>query len=64
MADTGKTDELKGRIKEAYGDLADDKKTKTQGVIDKAVGKIKQGIDEAKEKLHDVIDKHEEKKDA
>lgn len=38
----GKTDEVKGRVKEAAGALTDDKKLKRQGKTDQAVGKIKQ----------------------
>jgi uncharacterized protein YjbJ (UPF0337 family) len=39
---SGKTDEVKGRVKEAAGALTDDKKLKRQGKADQAVGKIKQ----------------------
>jgi len=39
---SGKTDEVKGRVKEAAGALTDDKKLKRQGKTDQAVGKIKQ----------------------
>jgi uncharacterized protein YjbJ (UPF0337 family) len=39
---SGKSDEVKGRVKEAAGVLTDDKKLKRQGKADQAVGKIKQ----------------------
>ena len=35
------TDEAKGRIKEAAGDLTDDKDLKREGKVDKASGKAK-----------------------
>jgi uncharacterized protein YjbJ (UPF0337 family) len=48
----GKTDELKGRVKEAAGALTNDKKLKREGRRDQTVGKVKQvaekAIDDAK----------------
>ena len=37
----GKTDELKGRMKEAVGALTGDEKLKREGQMDQAVGKVK-----------------------
>jgi uncharacterized protein YjbJ (UPF0337 family) len=52
---SGKTDEVKGRVKEAAGVLTNDKGLKRQGKTDQAVGKIKQKaenlIDKAKRAL-------------
>jgi uncharacterized protein YjbJ (UPF0337 family) len=49
---SGKSDEMKGRVKEATGALIGDKKLKQKGKVDQAVGKLKQavekGIDKAK----------------
>jgi uncharacterized protein YjbJ (UPF0337 family) len=45
------TDEAKGRAKEAYGDLTDDDQKKREGKADQATGKMKDGIDSAKDKL-------------
>jgi uncharacterized protein YjbJ (UPF0337 family) len=39
---SGKTDEVKGRIKEAAGALTDNEKLREEGKTDQAVGKIKQ----------------------
>jgi uncharacterized protein YjbJ (UPF0337 family) len=39
---SGKTDELKGRVKEAAGALTGDAKLKREGRIDQTVGKVKQ----------------------
>lgn len=55
MADTGKMDELKGRVKQAYGDLTGDQKAKTQGAVDKIAGKVKQGVEHAREKIQEKI---------
>ena len=38
----GKTDEVKGRIKEAAGALTDNNSLRKEGKIDQAVGKAKQ----------------------
>jgi len=42
---SGKSDELKGRVKEAAGALAGDRKLKREGKADQAVGKIKQKVE-------------------
>ena len=44
-------DEHKGRAKEAAGKLADDKELQREGKIDRASGKLKEGVDKVKEKL-------------
>ena len=43
----GKTDELKGRAKEAAGALIGDKKLKREGRLDQTVGKVKQAAEKA-----------------
>jgi uncharacterized protein YjbJ (UPF0337 family) len=48
---SGKTDEVKGRIKEAGGALADDDRMRREGKIDQAIGKAKQ----AAEKVADTV---------
>jgi len=49
---SGKSDELKGRVKEAAGALTGDAKLKREGRVDQTVGKVKQAaekvIDKAK----------------
>jgi uncharacterized protein YjbJ (UPF0337 family) len=49
---SGKSDEMKGRVKEAAGALTDNEKMKREGKIDQAAGKTKQAaekvIDKAK----------------
>jgi uncharacterized protein YjbJ (UPF0337 family) len=42
---SGKTEEVKGRVKEAAGALSGDEKLKREGKADQAAGKIKQTLD-------------------
>ena len=49
------TDEAKGRVKEAVGDLTDDKDMKREGKVDKASGKAKDAIDKAGDKAKDAV---------
>ena len=48
---SGNADETKGRIKEAVGDLTDDRDLKNEGKVDKAAGKVKNAVDDVKDKL-------------
>ncbi len=52
---SGKTDELKGRVKEAAGALTDDPALKREGKTDQVVGKIKQKVEEVLDKVKDAI---------
>ena len=47
----GEGDEMKGRAKEAVGDLTDDDDLKREGKADKTSGKIKDKVDDVKDKL-------------
>jgi len=51
----GKFDEVKGKGKEALGNLTDDKNTEMGGQKDQAIGKAKQGIADLKDKADDVV---------
>jgi uncharacterized protein YjbJ (UPF0337 family) len=51
-----KMDELKGRAKEAAGDLTDDRDLKREGKADKMAGKAKQKVEDAKDWVEDKID--------
>ena len=53
---TEKIDELKGRAKEAAGDLTDNKDLQREGKTDKATGKVKQKVEDAKDWVEDKID--------
>jgi uncharacterized protein YjbJ (UPF0337 family) len=52
-----KTDQAKGRVKEAVGSLADDDDLKREGKTDRVAGETKEKIGQAKDKVEDVIDK-------
>jgi len=58
---SGKTDEVKGRVKEAAGALTGDEKLKRQGKADQAAGKLKQAAGKLKDKVEQVIDKTKKK---
>jgi uncharacterized protein YjbJ (UPF0337 family) len=51
-----KTDEAKGRAKEAVGDLTDDEKLKREGKMDRAGAAVKRKTGEAVDKTKEVVD--------
>ena len=51
----GNTDEAKGRIKEAAGDLTGDKDLQREGKVDQASGQAKDAIDDAADKAKDAL---------
>jgi uncharacterized protein YjbJ (UPF0337 family) len=53
------SDEMKGRINEAAGDLTDNKDLQREGKIDQASGKAKDTIDKASDKAKDALDRDE-----
>ena len=55
------TDDLKGRAKEAVGDVTDDDRLKREGKADRASGKAKEMVDDLKDKAEDAIDSMKEK---
>ena len=55
------TDDLKGRTKEAVGDLTDDDRLKREGKADRASGKAKKMVDDLEDKADDAIDSMKEK---
>jgi uncharacterized protein YjbJ (UPF0337 family) len=55
------TDDLKGRAKEAAGDLTDDDRLKREGKADRASGKAKEVVEDLKDKAEDAIDSVKEK---
>ena len=50
------TDDLKGRAKEAAGDLTDNQDLKREGQADRAAGKAKHAIDEVGGKATRLVD--------
>ena len=51
----GTTDDLKGRGKEALGDLTDDDGLKREGKVDQATGTVKDKVGDASDKVKDAI---------
>ncbi len=58
MADTpSNTDDAKGRVKEAAGNLTGDKDLQKEGKVDQAEGKVKDGIDSLADKARGLLHK-------
>jgi uncharacterized protein YjbJ (UPF0337 family) len=53
---SGKTDELKGRAKEAAGAITDDDQLRREGKTDQAAGKVKQVAEKAVDKAKQGIE--------
>ena len=54
---SGKTADLKGRAKEAAGDLSGDDDLQREGKADQTKGKVKEKVDDAKNWVEDKVDK-------
>ena len=52
---SGKTDQVKGWIKEAAGVLTDNERLKRKGRLDQVVGKVKETAEKAVDKMKDVL---------
>jgi len=50
------TDDAKGRVKEAAGDITGDDDLKDEGKTDQAAGAVKDVADSAKDKVDDAVD--------
>lgn len=55
-----KSDDLKGRAKEAVGDLTGNEDLKREGQADRAAGKAKETVENVAEKAKDVVEKAED----
>ena len=51
------TDDAKGRLKEAAGDISGDKDLKREGKVDQAGGKAKDGVEKLTDKVKDILHK-------
>ena len=58
----GTTDDMKGRAKEAIGDLTDDDEMRREGKTDRVVGAVKDKVEDdkdwAEDKIDDLRDRH------
>jgi uncharacterized protein YjbJ (UPF0337 family) len=51
------TDDAKGRLKEAAGNLTGDEDLKGEGKVDRAVGGVKDAVDKVADKVKGAVDK-------
>lgn len=52
-----KIEDLKGRAKEAVGDLTDNDRLKREGKVDQATAKVKETVGDIADKVKDVVNK-------
>jgi uncharacterized protein YjbJ (UPF0337 family) len=52
----GKGEQLKGKIKQATGDLADDEQLHGEGVADETAGKVQEGFGKARRKVGEAVE--------
>jgi uncharacterized protein YjbJ (UPF0337 family) len=52
----GKGDQIKGKVKQAAGDLTDDERLRDEGVADEAKGDIQEGFGRARRKVGEAIE--------
>ncbi|HHQ2019113.1 TPA: CsbD family protein, partial [Staphylococcus aureus] len=52
-----KFDQFKGNVKETVGNVTDNKELEKEGQQDKVIGKAKEVVENAKNKITDAIDK-------
>jgi uncharacterized protein YjbJ (UPF0337 family) len=55
MTMSGKSDELKGRVKEAAGAISDNDKLRREGKMDQAAGKVKEAAEKAIDKTKEAL---------
>ena len=52
----GKADQLKGKVKQAAGDLTDDQDLHDEGVADEAAGHVQEGFGRGRRKVGEAIE--------
>jgi uncharacterized protein YjbJ (UPF0337 family) len=52
----GKNDQLKGKVKQAAGDLTDNERLHDEGVADEAAGKVQEGFGRGRRKVGEAIE--------
>jgi uncharacterized protein YjbJ (UPF0337 family) len=53
---SGEGDKISGRVKQAAGDLTDDRELRNEGKKEETSGKVKSAVDSAKDKINDAVD--------
>ena len=56
-------DDAKGRVKEAAGDLTDDKDLKREGKIDRATGTVKNKVGDASDKVKEAVTRDDDEEE-
>lgn len=51
----GKADKIKGKVKQAVGDLTDDEQLHDEGVVDEAGGDVKEGFGRGRRKVGEAL---------
>ena len=54
---SGEMDKMKGRVKQAAGDLTDDEELRREGQNDETAGKVKNKVGKIEDDVEDAIDK-------
>ena len=52
----GKVDQLKGKVKQATGDLTDNQQLHDEGVADEAAGDVQEGFGRGRRKVGEAIE--------
>lgn len=52
----GKVDRLKGKLKQAAGDITDDQRLHDEGVADEAAGTVEEGFGKGRRKVGEAIE--------
>lgn len=63
MSDKGTVDKLKGKAEEVAGTVTGDNKKKAEGLLNQAIGKVKETASDVKEDVEDGVEKIKEKID-
>jgi uncharacterized protein YjbJ (UPF0337 family) len=52
----GQKDQVKGRVKQAWGDLTGDEQLRDEGIADEAAGDVQEGFGRARRKVGEAIE--------
>lgn len=53
---SGRSQRVKGKLKQAAGDLTDDDRLRDEGLADEAAGKVQEGFGKARRKVGEAIE--------
>ena len=54
----GKSEQVKGRVKQAWGDVTNNERLHDEGVADEAAGNVQEGFGRARRKVGEVNRRH------